>query len=143
MLNLLRATCLTLAAATPALAEATIALTDGYVRLLPGARSGAAFFTVENHGAADDRLLSVTTGIAGRAELHSHQMTDDGMMHMGPIEGGLVIPAGEVRRLESGGDHVMLMALTAIPAEGEAVDLTVTFERAGPVILHLTIDNHR
>src|SRR3954468_12748656 len=36
----------------------------------PGARSGGAYFTIENRGAQSDRLLRVTTTAAGSAEIH-------------------------------------------------------------------------
>lgn len=132
-----------LLAATPALAHDGVHIDDAYVRLLPGAKAAAAFFTIENHATDDDRLLSVTTDIAGMNELHTNAMAADGTASMHPIEGGIAIPAGQSARLERGGDHVMLMMLTKRPKEGETVTLTLTFERAGVVTVEAPVDNQR
>ena len=133
----------TLLLALPALAHDGVRILDPYVRLLPGAKAGAAFFVIENHSANDDRLLAARADIAGKAELHTHKMGSDGTAQMVPIEGGIALPAGKMHALERGADHVMLMMLNARPAEGETVILTLTFERAGEVTVEAPVDNHR
>lgn len=116
---------------------------DAYTRFLPGAKAGVAYFTIENHAAVDERLISVSTPIADRAELHTHSMSADGVMHMGPIEGGIVIPAESSHELNSGGDHVMIMLLKSVPKDGDIVTLTLTFEHAGSVTVDVPVDNKR
>ncbi|MEZ5887585.1 MAG: copper chaperone PCu(A)C [Paracoccaceae bacterium] len=129
--------------ATAALAHDGVHIDDPYARFLPGAKSGAAFFVIENHATVDDRLVAVTADVAEKSELHTHKMDASGMMQMGPIEGGIVIPAGESHALERGGDHVMMMMLTRVPKEGEVIGLTLTFEHAGAVTVEVPVDNHR
>lgn len=129
--------------ATPVAAHDGVHVDGAYVRLLPAAKSAAAFFTIENHATEDDRLIAVSADIAEKSELHTHLMGADGTAMMRPIEGGITIPAGAIHALERGGDHVMMMMLTARPAEGETVTLTLTFERAGEVTVEAPVDNGR
>ena len=55
-------------------------------------------------------------------------------MRMRPLE-ALEIPAGGMTELKSGGAHIMLFGLTGDLNPGEAIDLILTFERAGEVTI--------
>lgn len=136
-------TALVLAIATPVAAHDGVHIDGAYVRLIPGAKSAAAFFTIENHATEDDRLIGASASIADKTELHTHVMGADGTAMMRPIEGGIAIPAGAMHELKRGGDHVMLMMLKDRPAEGETVTLILTFERAGEVTVEAPVDNSR
>ncbi len=128
-------------AALPAVAEITIE--NAYVRTAtPGARTGAAFMEIHNDGPAD-RLVGVSADFAARAELHTHDMSDDGVARMGWVEEGFAIPAQGSHRLGRGGDHVMLMGLARPLAQGETVTLTLEFEDAGTVTIDLPVDRER
>ncbi len=125
--------------AAPAAAE--ILVEGAFARAAsPQAQSGAAFMTIRNTGAEDDRLIAAEAGFARMVELHTHVMTGDGVMQMRRVEGGFVIPAGGEYRLERGGDHVMLMGLTAPMQDGTAVPVTLIFERAGPMTVEIPVD---
>lgn len=132
-----------LSLAAPAFAGTGMLVEAPYVRLLPAAKSAAAFFVIDNQTGADDRLIAVSADIAGKSELHTNMMGADGTAMMRPIEGGIAIPAGESHALERGGDHVMMMLLTARPTDGETVTLTLTFEKAGEVTVEAPVDNKR
>jgi copper(I)-binding protein len=60
------------------------------------------------------------------------------MMAMHPIE-RIDIPAGGSAKLEPGGYHLMLMGVTKMPAVGETVELTLTFEKAGDVVVQAEV----
>jgi periplasmic copper chaperone A len=105
--------------------------------------AGAVFLILQNTGTADDRLLSVTTDAAQMAELHSHTQDANGVMTMGAIEGGIALPAGASHALARGGDHIMLMGLTRALDQGDNVDLTLTFEKAGTLTITVPVDNNR
>jgi hypothetical protein len=133
---------LALLAARPALADG-VAISDPFARILPGARAGAIYLTIDNTGAEEDRLLSLATPIADRAELHSSQANADGLMQMIPLADGIAVPPGASHALASGGDHVMLMGLKDPPAPGESFPLTLTFEKAGQIVVTVAVDNSR
>lgn len=134
---------LCLCAAHPALADEPIEIKDAYARILPGATAGAIFMTIENHGASEDHLIATSADIAELAEPHAHTMNDDGTMHMGKIDGALVIPAQGSHQLVRGGEHIMLMGLSRVPAQGDSLSLTLTFEHAGSVTVDVPVDNQR
>ena len=100
-------------------------------------KTGAAYLTVVNHGAAGDRLLAVSTPVAPRAELHGHTM-EDGVMKMRPVEAIEVAPM-QPTALKPGGYHVMLMGLEAPLVEGQAFPLTLTFETAGSLEVEVQV----
>ena len=101
------------------------------------AKTGAAYFTLNNGGEAVDRLLAVATPAAKHAALHTHLM-EAGVMKMRPVDAIEVAP-GAPTVLRPGGLHVMLMGLEAPLAEGETFPLTLTFERAGAVEVEVRI----
>ena len=94
-------------------------------------KTAAAYLTVVNHGAAGDRLVAVSTPVAGKAALHTHIM-EEGVAKMRPVE-ALEIQAKGSTALKPGGLHVMLMNLEQPLKEGEAFPMTLTFETAGEV----------
>ncbi len=99
---------------------------------LPRAPVGGAYFTVMNHGARDDRLLSVTAPVGKDVQIHTMEVKD-GVMTMRPLPDGLPVPAGGTVTLEPSGTHLMLMGLTEKLVEGESLDLVLHFELAGDV----------
>ncbi|MBV2358502.1 copper chaperone PCu(A)C [Thalassococcus sp. CAU 1522] len=128
--------------AVPAFADITIE--DAYARsAMPNAKTGAAFMIISNSGDADDRLLSVASDVAQRVELHTHIDNGQGMMQMVEVEEGFVIPAGGSHALQRGGDHVMFMGLTGPLVQGEAVTVTLTFEKAGDMVVEIPVDLER
>lgn len=128
--------------AVPALAE--ISVTDPYARsAMATAQTGAAFMTIENTGAADDRLVAARSDAADRVELHTHEETGDGVMRMREVEEGFVIPSGGAHALQRGGDHVMFLGLSQPFVQGKTVPVTLVFERAGEVELEIPVDLER
>lgn len=97
----------------------------------PVARAGVAYVTIMNHGPELDRLVAITTTAATSAEVHQSRMEGD-IMKMEPA-GAIEVPAGGAISMAPGGLHIMLMGLRAPLKEGETLELTLTFERAGDV----------
>ena len=130
--------------AVPALAEESITITDSYARVAgANAKSGAIFMVIENPGDADDRLVAAATDVANRVELHTHNMTADGVMQMIEVPEGFIVPAGGSHALARGGDHIMLMGLTQALNDGDTVDLMLTFEQAGEIAVEVPVDLNR
>jgi copper(I)-binding protein len=87
----------------------------------------AAFGRLSNTSPREVRIVSATTAVANRMELHE-VVAGDGDMTMRPKDGGFVVPAQAEAELSPGGDHLMLMDLTAPLVPGTDIDVVVTFE---------------
>ncbi|MEL7543648.1 MAG: copper chaperone PCu(A)C [Pseudomonadota bacterium] len=96
------------------------------------AKVGAGYLTITNNGAGADRLLAVSSPIAGVTEIHTMTVTD-GIMKMRKLQDGIEIPAGESITLAPGGDHVMFMQLKTPIRKDDKIAATLTFEKAGTV----------
>jgi periplasmic copper chaperone A len=105
--------------------------------------SGAIFFMMHNNTETDDRLIAAAAPVAERVELHTHIEDENGVMQMREIEGGIAMAAGDMHEMARGGDHVMLMGLTAELKDGDTFPLTLTFEQAGEVTVEVVVDNAR
>ena len=99
--------------------------------------TGAGFLSVSNRGAVADRLLSASTPAARAVELHT-MVRDGDVMRMRAV-GAVEVPPGQTVALRPGGLHMMLVGLTRPLREGEAVPLTLRFERAGEVRVELSV----
>lgn len=129
--------------ALPAVAEG-IMIKDAYVRTaMKGAKSGAAFMQIMNHSYVDDRLISVSSEVAKKVELHTHEDMGEGVMKMMHVKDGFLIPAGGMHGLARGGDHVMFMGLTEDMIQGENVEVILTFEKAGEMVVQIPVDLER
>jgi hypothetical protein len=104
-----------------------------------GAKVAAGYLTLKNSGESPDRLVSVTTDIAGSTEMHEVSMTD-GVMRMRPVPDGLTVPAGGEVALEPGSHHLMFMDLKRPLKEGESFAATLTFEKAGSVDVTFSVE---
>jgi periplasmic copper chaperone A len=110
-----------------------------WARATPGgAKTAAIYMTLSNKGTADDRLVSVSTPVAGTAEVHS-TTTENGMMRMRPA-GPLDVKPGTPVVLKPGGYHVMLMDLKGPLVAGQSFAVTLTFEKAGAVEVTATVE---
>lgn len=141
-LKTLLAGAVALAIATPVFAD--IVIKDPYARSSgPMAKSGAAFMMIENTGPEDDRLIAASSDKAVRVELHTHQDMGEGVMRMIQVKEGFAVPAGGTHGLMRGGDHVMFMGLTSPMVQGEDVTVTLTFEKAGEIVVQIPVDLQR
>ena len=69
------------------------------------------------------------------------EMGDDmsgGMMQMVPVD-EIPVPAGETVALEPGGYHIMLLDLAAPLEVGDTIEVTLTFETAGEMVLEAEV----
>lgn len=83
------------------------------------------FLTVTNSGDQADRLVSVSSDLAEKVELHRTKG-----QRMERIK-SLKVPANGELRLERGGNHLMLMDLERKPAKGDTVSVVLNFEKSG------------
>lgn len=116
-----------------------IALERPWSRATPAnAPVGAGYVTLKNSGATADRLVSATSDIAGKVEVHEMAM-DNGVMKMRPVN-GLEIPAGKSVELKPGGYHIMFMQLKQQLKAGDTVKGVLTFEKAGAMPVEFKVE---
>jgi len=116
-----------------------LVITQPWSRATPGgAKIAGGYLTIENKGAAPDRLTAVSGNIAGKVEIHEMAM-NNGVMTMRPLDKGLAIEPGKTVKLAPGGYHLMLMDLKNPLKQGEKVPLELQFERAGKVAVSLDV----
>jgi len=136
-------TALAVVFALPAGAQ-TITISDAYARAASAsAISGAAFFVIENTAAEADQLVSASSMIAERTELHTHIADANGVMQMVHVPEGFAVPAAGTHALARGGDHVMFLGLKQPLNHGDMVDVTLTFAKAGDVVVQIPVDLER
>jgi periplasmic copper chaperone A len=99
---------------------------DAWVRLpaTPG-NPGAGYFYVSG-GPKADRLMSVSSPVVIRTELHE-SMAQGAMMTMKPIEGGVEVPAGGFVEFKPGGKHVMMYNINPGILPPRTVQMVFTF----------------
>jgi copper(I)-binding protein len=114
-----------------------ITVSAAFTRAMPPrAPTAAGYFTISNSGGDADTLLGATSAAAGGVSLHAMSMKDT-MMTMAPVEGGLAVPAGGSVTLSPEGYHLMFEKPASRFKEGECVELTLHFAKAGdlPIVL--------
>jgi copper(I)-binding protein len=122
-------------AAESALAKG-IMIKDPWLRATPnGAKVAGGYVTITNAGAVPETLVSASIAGAATGEIHTMSM-ENGVMHMGRLEKGLVIAPGTTVTLKPGGNHLMFMNPSAPLKEGATVAGSLTFDKAGelPVV---------
>jgi copper(I)-binding protein len=131
-LILMAAACLTGGAEAHEVKAGALTLGNLEVRASLGAvPTTAAYLTIDNAGAAPDRLLSVECACAAMAMSHRSE-TKDGMSSM-DAAGTLVVPAHGKLTFSPNGLHIMLMGVKTPLKAGGLQEMTLRFERAGPV----------
>lgn len=115
-------------------------LLDGWARAsVEGAPNSAAYGTLVNLSDVDDVLVAASTPSAEVVELHEMTMGTGDVMQMRPVEGGIAVAANNFAQLKPGGLHIMLINLVEPLLAGEMIELTLTFENAGDLVVTLPI----
>ena len=108
-----------------------IEVSDAWAReTVAGQSATAAYMTITNDGAGDDRLVSVAAPVPAMARLHSSE-SSGGVARMREMGTGVAIPAGGRIEFRPGGSHVMVTGLGAPLKPGQSLKLTLRFEKSG------------
>jgi periplasmic copper chaperone A len=96
----------------------------------------AGYMQIKNASGTDDRLMGVTSDFAD-AMLHETRMNGDvaSMQEVAAID----IPAGSTVDFKGGGLHVMFTNLKQDLKEGDTVNWTLQFEKAGNITVPATV----
>jgi copper(I)-binding protein len=116
-----------------------LVITQAWSRATPnGAKVAGGYLTIQNKGPASDRMVGVSSDVAGKVDVHEMAM-NNGVMKMRPLDRGLTIEAGKTVSLAPGGYHLMLMNLRRPLLQGDTVPIALQFEKAGKVTLSLAV----
>lgn len=141
--------------------EGELEVSDAWARTSPAvATAGAAYLEITNGTEVDDVLVGASVDEAVAAKVELHETTEEGgdadmgegmggemgegttdtsmagapMMQMQPVE-DIPVPAGETVSLEPGGLHIMMLDLVEPLEVGTTIEITLTFEQAGDVVV--------
>lgn len=104
-----------------------------------GAAVAGGYLKITNTGTAPDKLVGGSLVGAGRFEVHEMK-TENGVMTMRGIPGGLEIKPGQTVELKPGSFHLMFMELKAPLEQGKNVKGTLVFEKAGKIDVEYSVE---
>ncbi|MBN8892474.1 MAG: hypothetical protein BGP12_17420 [Rhodospirillales bacterium 70-18] len=115
----------------------SVQITEAWARATaPHAMGGGAFLTLTAHG-APDALVGAASPVAKDVELHE-TINDQGVMKMVAVPVLNLAPEAPVT-LRPGSYHIMLMGLTRQLKPGDTFPMTLTFQKAAPVTVTVTV----
>ena len=103
-----------------------------------GAETASSYLTIENKGAAADRLVGASSDVAEKIEIEQISKVG-GATQVKPVDGGLAIAPGEKMVLAPGGNRLGLQKLKSQLKKGAKVSMTLTFEKAGQVAVSFDV----
>jgi periplasmic copper chaperone A len=111
---------------------------------IAGTSNGAAYLaSIENRGAAADRLVRASTPMASRVEIHTMNLDAQGVVRMREIDGVALAPKAKVQMKPGAGLHLMLIGLKEPLKEDASFPMTLEFERAGKVEVKVIVGRPR
>ncbi|WP_100642754.1 copper chaperone PCu(A)C [Alteromonas facilis] len=104
------------------------------------ATTGAVYFSLNNQGAEDLKLIgaSVSDAIANEAQVHDVLMDGD-VMKMRHQKDGVIIKGSSTLEFAPGGKHIMLMGLASGLNEGQTFALVLQFENAPDITIQVPV----
>jgi hypothetical protein len=97
------------------------------------------YVTITNTGKVRDTFLGGSSPVAAQIEIHRSTI-QNGVASMRPLTMGLTINPGETIELAPGGTHLMFIKPTKVFKDGEKVEATLLFERAGEIKVEFAIN---
>lgn len=98
------------------------------------------YLTLTNDGDMADRLVSISSPLSDRVEIHELTVSD-GVASMRPVQNGIEIGAGETVELQPGGMHIMFLKPSRPLKDGERFAATLVFEQAAAIDVEFVVQN--
>lgn len=122
--------------------DAVLTITDPWVKAVDEGMT-AAFGTLLNHSDTELTVVGVETDAATEVELHETVQDASGISVMRENPDGFVIPAHGTFLLEPGGNHFMLMGVTAPLVPGAEVSLRIRLADGGTIEVVATVKDYQ
>ena len=133
LLTLLTASALACTAQAHEFKLGDIQIGHPYARVtVPQQTTGGAYFSLDNNGKQDDRLIHVSSSIAKSVEIHTMTMTGD-VMKMREVDQIDIKAGSKITMKPGGGYHIMLMGLSKQLNAGDKFPMTLEFAKAGKI----------
>jgi copper(I)-binding protein len=97
-----------------------------------GADAANCYLTIENKGAAPDRLVGGSVDVAPKLEIRQISAIGGGLTDR-PVGGGLIISPNDKAVFAPGGYHLAFLNLKSAMKKGSKLPVTLEFEKAGKV----------
>ena len=111
---------------------------DAWIRVpAPSKTETALYMVIENHSSQKRALVSASSDLAGKIEMHQMRM-DGRVMIMTPVP-QIAIPARGKATLSEGGFHMMMFRLTKRPAVGDTVNVTLMLDDGTSIPITATV----
>jgi periplasmic copper chaperone A len=106
----------------------------------PKLTNSAAYMRLTDQGTKPDELISASTPVAQKVELHVFNV-ENGIYGMHPVHAIEVSPGAASTVLQPGGAHVMLDGLKQPLKAGETFPLSLTFKNAGQLRVAVRVES--
>ncbi|MBU2924060.1 copper chaperone PCu(A)C [Colwellia sp. 4_MG-2023] len=118
--------------------NSTLVVEQAYIRAtIPGTSISSSYMEIENQSDSTVSLLSVSSDISPRIEIHQHIMTD-GMMRMRKLD-SLAIESKARVKLQPSGLHLMIFDVATPLNPKEQVELTLHFSNNVSVTMEVPV----
>ncbi len=107
---------------------------------MPMQPAAGAYLTLENTGKTADKLLALASPAAKNVELHTMSM-EGNVMKMRAVPELELKPADKIVMQPGSGYHIMLQGLVQPLKAGDKFPLTLTFEKAGKVVVSVRVED--
>jgi copper(I)-binding protein len=116
-----------------------LAISVAWCRSAPnGSDLANCYVTIENKGAAADKLLSASTAAAEKVEIRQINETGGGLTDK-PVDGGLLISPGDKAVLAPGGYHIALVNTKVALKRGAKQAIDLQFDKAGKATVNFDV----
>lgn len=105
----------------------------------PSVPTGVVFLQLHNSGKQTDALVSATTPVAKKVELHNH-IHDQGVMRMRQVP-KIDVAAGGTVALQPGGYHMMLLDLKQPLKLNQTFPVTLKYQSGRSEKITVTVNN--
>jgi len=118
--------------------NSTILIEQAYVRAtIPGTSISSSYMEIENKGKNTVTLLSVSSDVSPRIEIHQHTMLD-GMMRMRKVD-SIDIKPNERVKLQPSGLHLMIFDVKNPLKEQDDIELVLNFSNNKSIAMQVPV----
>jgi copper(I)-binding protein len=117
----------------------SVAVSDGWIRALPGKAPAGGYFTLSNDSGKRAVLTGASSPVCGMLMLHKTD-TESGMASMNDVT-AIPIAVGAHVSFAPGGYHLMCMDPTTAVAPGNKVPVTLIFSDGAKVTSEFAVRN--